>query len=251
LLSWLKIIARLWQTLNFCSMISITDLVACYGSRKILNHINWSLDSGMIHGLVGLNGSGKTTLLKTMYGLIKPVSGVMTLDEQPFNKRFISLLDTEPYFYHGINGSEYLSLFKSDKAFNFIAGEWALLFHLELTELIDNYSTGMKKKLALLGIIKANKPFILLDEPFNGLDLESSRVLTAVLKKMKEQGKTIVITSHMLETLTGLCDRIHYLKDGIIRKTYKPEDADTMKSEIFHELDRQIENKINQLLSEG
>jgi len=229
-------------------MIIINNLVAGYGSKKVLNQIDWSLDQGMIHGLVGLNGSGKTTLLKTMYGLLTPMSGTMKLDDKPFNKKFISLLETEPYFYHGINGKEYLSLFKSYGDFQFNSDEWASLFQLPLMELIDNYSTGMRKKLALLGIIKSNKPFLLLDEPFNGLDLEASRVLTAVLKRMKNDGKTILITSHMLETLTNLCDRIHYLKNGIIQKTYFPEDLSLINKEIFHELDQHIENKIDGLL---
>ncbi len=108
--------------------------------------------------------------------------------------------------------------------------------------LIENYSTGMKKKLAILAIIKTNKPFLLLDEPFNGLDLESSRIFTAVLKRLREDGKTIIVTSHMLESLASLCDQIHYLKDGVIYKTYNPGELAAMNNEIFSELDQHIDS---------
>ncbi|MDQ3051116.1 MAG: ATP-binding cassette domain-containing protein [Bacteroidota bacterium] len=229
-------------------MISIKGLVVGYGDKKVLNGIDWSLETGRIHGLAGLNGSGKTTLMKALFGIIKPESGSMEINSAPFKKRMLSFLETEPYFYHGITGEEYLSLFISGGIVKFIAEEWATMFHLPLNELIDNYSTGMKKKLALLGVIKTNKPLLLLDEPYNGLDLESSRILTAVLKKLKQAGKTIIITSHVLESLTNLCDQIHYLKNGVIDKTYLPHDLMLMNDEIFKELDQNIENKIDDLL---
>lgn len=230
-------------------MIIINDLVAGYGLVKVLQNLSWKIETGKIHGLAGLNGSGKTTLLKTMFGLIKPMSGSLHFNDSSFSKKFISYLETESYFYNGINGREYLSLFKSSDHFVFNTNEWASLFQLPLDVLIDSYSTGMKKKLAILGIIKMNKSFMLLDEPFNGLDLESSRVLSAVLKRLKEEGKTIIITSHMLESLTSLCDQIHYLKNGVIDKSYNPNDIAVMNSEIFRELDQHIHSKINELLN--
>ena len=202
----------------------------------------------MIHGLVGLNGSGKSTLLRCMYGLMKPKSGTVNINEQQANKRSITLLETEPYFYHGINGKEYLSLFQEDGIAKFAINEWASLFHLTMEDLIESYSTGMKKKLAILGVIKTNKPVLLLDEPFNGLDLESSRVLSTVLNRLRSSGKTIIITSHMLETMISLCDRIHYLKNGSIDRVFKAGDAESIHKEVFQELDANIQSQVNNLL---
>ena len=228
-------------------MISILDLNKTYGDKPVLKNLSWNLDEGQIHGLVGLNGSGKTTLLKIISGVIRPDSGSVMHGNIPVTKKMLTLLETEPYFYHGINGKEYLSLFKGTHGFD--TPGWAELFHLPLKELVDNYSTGMRKKLALLALLKSGKPLLLLDEPFNGLDLESTRILSKVLKKLSGPGKTIIITSHMLETLGDLCDRIHYLSDGVIRKTYLQGETSVMSNEIFHEFDKQTEVKINQLLS--
>ena len=229
-------------------MISILDLNKSYGDKPVLKNLSWNLEEGQIHGLVGLNGSGKTTLLKIISGVMRPDSGSVMYGSIPVTKKMLTLLETDPYFYHGINGKEYLSLFRGTSEFD--TSGWAELFHLPLKELVDNYSTGMKKKLALLALLKSNKPLLLLDEPFNGLDLESTRILSKVLKKLIGPGKTIIITSHMLETLGNLCDRIHYLSDGVIRKTYLQGETSVMSSEIFHEFDKQTEVKINQLLSQ-
>ncbi|MBK8413499.1 MAG: AAA family ATPase [Bacteroidetes bacterium] len=115
-------------------------------------------------------------------------------------------------------------------------------------ELIDNYSTGMKKKLALIGICKLSRPVMLLDEPFNGLDLESSRILTSVLKKLVSKGHTIIITSHILETLTGLCTYIHYLRNGVIANIFNADESALIDKTIFAELDAGIERRIEGIL---
>ena len=230
-------------------MITITELNKSFGDKKVLNGLSCTLDDGMIHGLVGLNGSGKTTLLRIISRNLKPDGGTVLINGQPATKKVLMLLETEPFFYHGINGREYLSLFRTEDPVKFDINGWAELFHLPLGDLIDNYSTGMKKKLALIALLKTGKPVMMLDEPFNGLDLESSRVLSRVLKKLCVPGKTIIITSHMLETLGDLCDRIHYLSEGTIRKTYQQEEKGIIAAEIFHEFDKRTEAVIDRLVS--
>ena len=152
-------------------MIIINDLQLSYGSVKVIDHLNLEIHSGTIHGLVGLNGSGKTTLLSSMYGLKDPDKGSMTFKGEPLRRSDIGYLETGNFFYSRITGMEYLQLFKIQNP-AFKVAEWNVLFELPLDEFVENYSTGMKKKLAFLGIIALNKPVMVLDEPFNGIDLE-------------------------------------------------------------------------------
>ena len=229
-------------------MITIDNIVVGYGKQIVLKGLSLKLEDGLLHGLVGLNGSGKSTLLNCICSLKKPDSGSITLDDVPISRKIISYLETEPYFYHGITGREYLSLFTSESNTEFNEDEWQELLNIPLNQLIDGYSTGMKKKLAILGILKTNKQILLFDEPFNGLDIESSRIFSSILKRLVSLNKTIIITSHILESLTAICDRIHYLKGGVIHRTFDVMNAETIDKEIFHELDAHVAFKIEQLL---
>lgn len=229
-------------------MISIKHLTASYGDHQVLKGVNLELSEGMIHGLAGLNGSGKTTLLHALCGIKKVSSGHLLMHGERLKNSQVAMVETEPYFYKGITGSEYLELFRPEVEQNFATQEWLDLFAVPGEELTDTYSTGMKKKLALIGACKLNRPVLLLDEPYNGLDLESSRVLTAVLRRMASKGTTIVITSHILQTLTGLCTYIHYLKNGVIEKTFDTPDPELIDKAIFRELDAGIDKIIDNLL---
>lgn len=226
-------------------MISIKNLTLSYGSSPVINRLNLDLQTGLIHGLVGLNGSGKTTLLNSLNGLVKPSTGSLCFKENPLSKKDISFLPTENYFYPNIAGIEYLNLFRND---DFKTEEWNQLFHLPLNQIIDGYSTGMKKKLALLGVLKQNKPILILDEPFNGLDIETSRTLHSILSKLRLKGKTILVTSHILDSLTDLCDQIHYLEEGHVKFTKEKSEFEVFKQEIYESLDLKNNNALNTLI---
>jgi len=225
-------------------MISIRNLDISYdGEIKVLNDLNLELEENSIHGIVGLNGAGKTTLLNSVYGLQKINAGSITWKKARLTKKEISYLVTENFFYSNITGSEYLSLFKNK---NFDTNKWNELFALPLNDIIDTYSTGMKKKLAIMGILKQDKPIMILDEPFNGLDIETSRIIRSVLLKLKEKGKTVIITSHIIETLTNLCDQIHYLEKGKILFSKGKSEFAEFEKQIFES----IENKNVDIISE-
>jgi ABC-2 type transport system ATP-binding protein len=200
-------------------MLDLQHLSVAYGAHLILNDLNLSLETGRIHGLVGLNGSGKTTLLNTMFGFVKPKRGQLLLDGEPLRRDQIAYVETEMYFYPNLSGREWLGLFKSDAAFD-VAG-WERLLQIPLDELTLQYSTGMRRKLAILGALRQNRPLILLDEPFNGLDLESVLILQEIAKRLRSQRKTLVVTSHVLETLVPICDQIHHLEQGQIKATFE------------------------------
>jgi ABC-2 type transport system ATP-binding protein len=213
----------------------IDQLNLSFGDKKVLKNLSLSLSQGHTHGLVGLNGSGKTTLLNVVFGFLKAQSGQVLWQNQAISKDDIALLETHNYFYHHVTGNEYLSLFRKERS-NFDLREWNERFQLPLDDLIDGYSTGMKKKLALLGIMHLDRPVIILDEPYNGLDLEAVFWLEKIVRTFQAEGRTIIITSHILETLLSVCDQIHWLKDGTIEKTFTKEQFNTIDQEIFREL---------------
>ena len=166
-------------------MISIRDLTVAYiPNSPTLNGLSVQFEAAKIHAIVGLNGSGKTTLLNTIYKLIKPKHGDILYNNMPINQRQIAYLPTENFFYSNITGAEYLALFRNP---HFDLAAWNALFKLSLDTSIDTYSTGMRKKLAILSVLKQEKPILILDEPFNGLDIETNRILHLILLKLKEK----------------------------------------------------------------
>jgi len=227
-------------------MISISELTLSYGSSPpVLRNLNLNLEVGKIHGLVGLNGAGKTSLLNALHGLVKPKGGHLSFHKEPLTKKHIAFLPTENYFYPNITGREYLNLFPN-KEFNI--SDWNEIFHLPLDQVIDGYSTGMKKKVALLGILKQDKPIMILDEPFNGLDIEIGRTLHTILTSLKQKQKTILTTSHILDSLTDLCDDIHYLENGKVIFSKEKEEFEAFKKELYESLDSKNKNQINSLI---
>ena len=184
-------------------MLTIRNLQVEYKKEfPVLKGIDLSMESGKIHGLVGLNGVGKTTLLNTLYSFIRPSAGSVSYNDRSLKRQDIAYLEAENYFYPYMTGREYLDLFPAGTN-GFKTDNWQQLFHIPLDDITENYSTGMRKKLALLAVLKLDKPIVVLDEPFNGLDLESAHILTLILQQLRKGGKTVLVTSHVFETLTS------------------------------------------------
>lgn len=227
-------------------MITIENLVVSYNKgQNIIDSLNIAISDYTINGIVGLNGAGKTTLLNSVYGLKRINSGDIKYNNRKINKKEVSFLETENYFYSNITGREYLSLFKNQ---DYDSDKWNQLFLIPLDTIVDDYSTGMKKKLALMGILKQDKPIMILDEPFNGLDIETCRIIRQILLKLRDRDKTIIITSHIIETLTNLCDYIHYLEKGKIKYSKDKSDFKEFEREIFASIEIKNEELINQLI---
>ena len=200
-------------------MITADNLTVRLGRRDILSRLNMHLTEGAIHGIVGINGAGKTTLLRTLYGLLLPTSGSVTRNGRPLNRREMALLETEPAFYEGMTGRDLLDLTahyhpSSDPE------PYLRLFALPADEPVDNWSTGMKRKLALSSVLMQRKEVVLLDEPFNGLDMESLYVTRQLLSRRRAEGATLVVTSHLMEPLAELCDDLFVLDGAAIAARY-------------------------------
>lgn len=224
-------------------MLKIEGLFLSYNQiDNVLENLELELALAQVHGLVGINGSGKTSLLNTISGNIDFSKGSIQWNGKKITPKEVAFLETQNYFYHYLTGKEYLQIFRAyHKKFDIAAIN--AVFELPLDELIETYSTGMKKKLAFMAILSQDKPFIILDEPFNGIDIEGSFAFRKMIQFLKDKGKTLLITSHIFESLTTICDNIHYLSDKKIVKSYPKEAFDDLQKDIFHLLDQQNESE--------
>ncbi len=216
-------------------MINIEGLTVTFDKNTVLNNINIAFEKQMVHGIVGLNGAGKTTFFNVMAKTLKPDKGTLALDNKPLSIKDTAYLETVNYFYPGITGNEYLKIFRQTNiAFNLILLQD--YFKLPLNDLIENYSTGMKKKLALLGMLKQDRPIYILDEPFNGLDLETNKILEIIITTLQQKNKTIFVSSHIIEPLLTICDKIHLLENGLFVKNYGKDNFNQIDEELFAKL---------------
>lgn len=227
-------------------MLSIENVSLSYsGNFKVIKGFSRQYEKGNIYGLVGLNGAGKTTLLNAIYGFKSVDKGTIAYDGEDVSPKHIAYLETSNFFYSNITGAEYLRLFKNE---NFKVEDWNALLNIPLNRLIENYSTGMKKKLAFLAIMKLDKPVLILDEPFSGMDLESVRIIHLILLELKKTDKIVLITSHILESLIRLCDWIDYLETGQIIMTKEQSEFDTLEERIFGDIEERNSEKIQRLM---
>jgi ABC-2 type transport system ATP-binding protein len=216
-------------------MLNIQNLSVAYGEKKVLQNLSANFELGLVHGIVGLNGSGKTTFFNALAQRIPFEEGQFLLNDKNLHYSQISFLETSSFFYSLLTGKEYLAIFSTDETV-FKENELADLFQLPLNDLVENYSTGMKKKLAILGVLKQNRNIVLLDEPFNGLDLESNKILEMIILKLAQNGKTIFLSSHILEPMKAICSEIRLLENGKMDRVFTKEHFDEFELDLFSNL---------------
>jgi ABC-2 type transport system ATP-binding protein len=215
-------------------MIELVQLSKSYGSHLVLQAITHRFNSGKVYGIVGENGAGKTTLFRCIAGLEKAL-GEIKSSRLPL-KNHLGYLTSDPYFLSKLTGEEYIYLLTDarGKSINNLAER--NIFELPLNEYANSYSTGMKKKLALTATLLQDNDYYILDEPFNGIDLQSSVILTAIILRLKAMGKTILISSHIFSTLKDTCDEIVLLEAGSFSKV--------VMKEQFSEFEEEMKEKI-------
>lgn len=205
--------------------IKISNLTKRFDGNEVLKNINLEIYENEILGILGPNGSGKSTLMKLILGMIKPNNGKIEVYNyvsfrNPIEiKKIIGYVPEDIRLYEFLTGYEFL---------NFVADiyeikerekieEYLKVFELEEKkhELISSYSLGMKRKISIISALLHKPKILLLDEPLNGLDPKSARILKDLIIEMKKE-KAIVISTHILEIAQALCDRVIILDKGQI-----------------------------------
>ncbi|MDF0708482.1 ATP-binding cassette domain-containing protein [Flagellimonas okinawensis] len=211
-------------------MIQIKNLTKKYGQKTVLNSINIKFEKGKVYGIVGENGAGKTTLFRCIAGLEKYTGEI--LSDFEILKNRLGLLLTDPFFFSKITGREYIQLLANARQIQLNDIESKNLFNLPLDQYASTYSTGMKKKLALTAILLQENQVFVLDEPFNGVDIQSNLVITELIKKLKATEKTVLISSHIFSTLAETCDEIFLIKNGEILRKVNQKDFSDLEAEM-------------------
>jgi ABC-2 type transport system ATP-binding protein len=212
------------------SMLVIENVSKTYnGKVKACDGINLTIEGGDIYGFVGHNGAGKTTLLKAIAGIIEFDEGTITIDgksikTQPLQaKKVLAYIPDNPDVYDSLTGIQYLNFIgdvfsvTSDRRRELIE-KYARKFEIidNLNQPISSYSLGMKQKIIIISALIHEPRVLLLDEPFVGLDPKASYLLKELFKEMCKEGVAIFFSTHVLEVVEKLCNKIAIIKKGKI-----------------------------------
>ncbi len=211
-------------------MISIEKINKLFAHVHALHDVSFELPPGTLCGLLGPNGAGKSTLFKVLLGLLEPDSGTIHFNGEPISfgeteyKAHIGYAPESPLLYDYLTGAEFLQFISAVKNVPQEKREeeihrWLSFFNLtsKSDELIKNYSQGMRRKISISAALVGGPKILFLDEATNGLDPESSYAFKAYLKQFCESGGAVLFSSHIIETVEHLCDRIIILHQGKIR----------------------------------
>lgn len=210
-------------------IVSIEHATKSFGDKIALDDISFSIPSGQICGLLGPNGAGKTTLFRLLMGILKASSGVLQVagldafEDRVAVKRLIGFLPDEPVFYSYLSGRELLELSAGMHGLDVeSAMDWIepLAQRLRLADDLDNYaedfSRGMKKKLGLLLAMLHQPRLLVLDEPTNGLDVESTHLFYDLIGEAAAGGTTVLFSTHLMDHVTRLCSHAVIINEGSV-----------------------------------
>lgn len=209
------------------SVIEIQGVSKCFGETPAVDAVSLVVHEGEVFGLIGHNGAGKTTLLKLMLGLLPVTSGDIRVCGQPVRgetfrrvRRSIGYLPESVVLYDNLSGLETLLFFARLKG----ADPDSCLPLLEKVGLADaarravsDYSKGMKQRLAFAQALLGNPRILFLDEPTNGLDPQGIREFYQILRNLREEGVTAILSSHILAEIQQRVDRLALMKTGKIQ----------------------------------
>ncbi|MCR8744393.1 ABC transporter ATP-binding protein [Romboutsia lituseburensis] len=208
--------------------ILIKDLKMNFEDKEVLKGINLEIDKGNIIGYIGPNGAGKSTTVKIILGLIEGYTGVVKIfgedisQEEVYKKR-IGYVPEVAETYESLTAREYLTFIGQLYGLEYDDADkkaYELMDILEIKDVynskIESFSKGMKQKVIIISSLIHNPDILFLDEPLSGLDANSVMIIKEILLSLKEEGKTIFYSSHIMEIVEKISDRIILLDDGSI-----------------------------------
>lgn len=238
-----------------------------YGKKEILNQIDLELPSSQIIGLVAPNGVGKSTLIQILSGHLRnngisvSYHGKNYTTDTLFMRQHIVKMPDQSELYDELNGIEHL---------NFYASMWkvaagtvqAVVEQLKMEDYIlqkvGGYSLGMRQRLCFALVLVTKADYMLVDEVMNGLDPDNVELISKVLRQLRDEGKTIVMASHLLNNLDSIADKIYFMKEKRIALEYSPqkEGVDTLQltfisQAYFEKFVEQFPREVERLNREG
>ena len=223
--------------------LSVDRLSKSYGSKKILDSVSVVYRSGLIHGIIGANGSGKTTFFNCITRNIAfqgSISFSVSLK--------MGYLPATLFMYPRITGMEFIQFCLSAK--NITMEKLKIrslneLFELPLNSYAETYSTGMLKKLYLLVSVLEKDDILVLDEPFNGLDISAITYITELLLRLKNAGTLILLSSHIIDHLRSFCDTITLIESGQILFVDNKDEFEAVDMRLKAEVQKKFEALTN------
>ncbi|HMW31869.1 MAG TPA: ABC transporter ATP-binding protein [bacterium] len=206
-------------------MITIQSLTKNFGEQRVLNRVNASFDTGKVTAIIGPNGSGKSTLIKSILGLVTPDSGLITLDGKAIApqdaeyRRRIGYMPQTARFPENMKVHELLSLMADLRDMVTDRDEElmrSLQLEREISKALKHLSGGTKQKVNAYLAFLFRPDVLILDEPTAGLDPVSSTLLKDKILKEKNNGRTVIITSHVMSELEEITDRVLFLNEGCV-----------------------------------
>lgn len=210
-------------------IVDLTDVSKSYGPTLLFQGVDLSIEEGRIYGIRGPNGSGKSVLFRLLTGFVLPDSGTVTIDPRyrdprnTFPQEFGIIIDRPGY----IAGRTGLDNLLSLAQIRGVIGEAEVRSAMQefgldprLSTKVGRYSLGMKQKLSLVQATMEGQRVLILDEPFNALDRSSSEALRECLLAHREDGGTVILTSHNEQDLDVLADEIHEIDGGTLTQVH-------------------------------
>lgn len=234
-------------------MLEFKNFTKNYGNKKAVDNLNLIIEEGDIYAFVGHNGAGKTTTLKAAAGILPfekgdiLIDGISILSNPILCKSKIAYLPDNPDLYDFLKGIDYINficdMYEVKENREKIIKKYSDLFGMTgfLGNTINTYSHGMKQKLAIISSLVHSPKLLLLDEPFVGLDPESTHNLKEIMKELTKDGTAIFFSTHVLDVAEKLCNKVAVIKNGKLiisgdmKKILKDKSLEDVFMEKIHE----------------